>query len=227
MKIIEAENLSFSYGRIPVLDSARLTVQSGEFVGIIGSNGAGKSTLLKLMLGLLEPAGGSIRLFGTEASRFREWGRVGYVPQNGAEKAGGFPATAAEVVKSGLYPQIGFLRFPKRAHAEMALEALRLVGMEQCAKRPIGSLSGGQQQRVLLARVLVTRPELLLLDEPTAGIDEDAAQSFYGLLARLNQNGITVAMVTHDVERASRCVSRLLLLKDGKIERKLAGGDAE
>lgn len=219
MKVMEAENLSFSYGKIPVLDSARMTVRSGEFTGIIGSNGAGKSTFLKLTLGLLEPTGGSIRLFGTEAARFREWGRIGYVPQNGTEKAVGFPATVEEVARSGLYPQTGFLHFPKKEHGEKVREALRLVGMEPYAKRPVGSLSGGQQQRVMLARVLVNRPELLLLDEPTTGIDTETARSLYALLTRLNrENGITIVMVTHDVERASRCVSRLLLLKDGKIE---------
>lgn len=218
MEVIRAENLSFSYGEIPVLRSASFSVQSGEFVELIGSNGAGKSTLFRLVLGLLPPSGGSVRLFGADP-RTGSRSRAGYVPQSAA-RTGGFPATAAEAVVSGLAHEVGLFRLPKREHRKRAMEALRTVGMEAFSGRLLGSLSGGQRQRVMLARVLAAEPELLLLDEPTAGVDEEGARSFYDLLRRLNrERGITVVMATHDVERAARYASCVLRLSGGRIRR--------
>lgn len=223
MEVIRAENLSFSYGEIPVLRSVSFSVGRGEFVELIGSNGAGKSTLLRLILGLLPPSGGSVLLFGADP-RTGDRSRAGYVPQSAA-RTGGFPATAAEVVGSGLAHEVGLFHFPKKAHRERAMGALRTVGMEGLAGRLLGSLSGGQRQRVMLARVLVAEPELLLLDEPTAGVDEEGAQSFYDLLRRLNrERGITVVMATHDVERAARYTSCVLRLSGGRIERRSERG---
>lgn len=224
-EVIGADHLSFSYGKVPILKEVGFSIQSGDFVGIIGSNGAGKSTLLKLITGLLPPSGGSIRLFGTELPKFRDWSKIGYVPQNGAYAGSSFPATALEVVKLNLFSQIGFLRFPKRRHREQALRALRMVGMQDYAGRLIGNLSGGQMQRVLIARVLVNSPQVMLLDEPTNGMDEKAAGSLYELLQHLNRkHGITIVMVTHDVERASRYLRRVFTLgEEGLLETRLGG----
>lgn len=218
MEVIRAENLSFSYGEIPVLRSASFSVEGGEFVELIGSNGAGKSTLFRLILGLLPPSDGSVRLFGADP-RTGDRSRAGYVPQS-ASRTGGFPATAAEAVTSGLAHEVGLFRLPKKEHRERAMKALRTVGMEGSAGRLLGSLSGGQRQRVMLARVLAAEPELLLLDEPTAGVDEEGARSFYDLLRRLNrERGITVVMATHDVERAARYTSCVLRLAGGRVRR--------
>lgn len=207
------KDLCFGYENVSVLSQISLTVEHGDFVGIVGSNGAGKSTLLKLMLGLLKPESGNIHLFGKELSEFKDYNKIGYIPQNSSSLAAGFPATVEEIVKANLFSQIGFLRFPTKKHALLVQKALEIVGMQEYAKRMIGELSGGQQQRVMLARVLVNDPQILLLDEPTTGVDFSASESLYALLEKLNrENGITVIMVTHDMERISRLAKRLIRL---------------
>lgn len=218
-KVIEVEGLSFSYGNGMVLDNIGFSVFEGDFAGIIGSNGTGKSTLLKLLLGLLQPLSGSIRLLGEDIRLFKRWPEIGYVPQNAAVVNGNFPATAEEVVKANLFSQIGLMRFPKKQHVEKARHALEQVGMEQYAGRLIGNLSGGQQQRVMLARVLVNQPRVMLLDEPTTGVDAKSADSLYQLLERLNkESGLTIVMVTHDMARTSNYVNRKICMDDGVLE---------
>ncbi len=213
--IIEADNLSFSYGGEDVFTGVGFTIKRGDFAAVIGSNGAGKSTLLRLVLGELTPSSGHIRLFGEDAIRFRGWPRVGYVPQAAFPSGTGFPATAEEIVMANLYAQIGKFRFPRREHRQKTREALELVGMGEHAARLFGELSGGQQQRVLLARVLVGQPEVMLLDEPATGIDAATTAALYELLARLNrEKGLTIVMVTHDITRAADFVTRVLCLEE-------------
>ncbi|MDR1193216.1 MAG: metal ABC transporter ATP-binding protein [Peptococcaceae bacterium] len=213
---IRIDNLRFQYGDEPVLSGVSLAVPKGDFAAVIGGNGAGKSTFLRLILGELTPAGGGIYLFGQEARYFRDWPKIGYLAQNGPTAGGDFPATAEEIVTASLYAQIGLFRFAKKAHKEKARRALGQVGMEAYASRLIGSLSGGQRQRVMLARVIVGEPALLLLDEPTTGVDAATVQALFSLLARLNrETGLTIMMVTHDIERASAYVSRILRLEGG------------
>lgn len=218
INIIEAENLTFGYGAEPVLENVGFSVRAGEFVALIGANGSGKSTLLTLLLGEQTPGQGVIRLFGQDSRQFKDWAKIGYVAQNGIAKGAGFPATCEEIVKASLYSQIGFMRFAKKTHAEKARAALKLVDMEAYADRLIGNLSGGQQQRVMIARVLAGQPEIMLLDEPTTGIDAASVQSLYKLLSRLNrETGLTVVMVTHDIARASGYAGRTLCLEDGSL----------
>ncbi len=217
-KVIEAENLSFGYGGEPVFEQVGFTVYAGDYVAVIGANGTGKSTLLALLLGEQTPAQGSIRLFGEDIGHFKDWAKIGYVAQNGTLRGAGFPATCEEIVKANLYAQIGLMRFAKKEHADKARRALALVGMEAFADRLIGNLSGGQQQRVMIARVLAGEPEIMLLDEPTTGIDAGSVQALYELLSRLNrETGITIVMVTHDIARASEYVGRTLCLEEGSI----------
>lgn len=215
--LIEASDVSFRYQNEPVLKKVSFSIKQGDFAAIIGPNGTGKSTLMRLLLGELVPTAGSIRLFGQEVSRFRDWPKVGYVPQNSLQASSGFPATAEEIVLANLFSKIGLLRFPKKEHRERAMEALALVGMEGYAKRLIGEMSGGQQQRVMLARVLVAEPKLMLLDEPTAGVDTPTIAALYELLAKLNRQGLTIMMVTHDIARSADCVSRVLCLEEGTL----------
>lgn len=215
--VIEVRNLGFRYYGEPVLNGVNFEIKKGDFVAVIGSNGAGKSTLLRILLGELAPSEGGLLLFGQDAARFKDWPKIGYVPQNNPASGSGFPATAEEIVRSGLYSQIGPLRPTSKAHREKALDALSLVGMRGCAKRMITELSGGQLQRVMIARALAASCELMLLDEPSAGIDSESTDKLYALLRELNRSGMTVLMVTHDMARAIEYVSRTLCLECGTM----------
>jgi zinc transport system ATP-binding protein len=216
--VIEVSQLAFAYASQPVLQQVGFSVARGDFAAIIGSNGSGKSTLLKLLLGFLHPDAGKIRLMGQDIGSFRDWPKIGYVPQNINVSGNGFPATAQEVVQANLFSKIGLMRFPKKSHREKTMEALGLVGMEAYAKRMIGELSGGQQQRVMLARVLVSDPEIVFLDEPTTGVDAESTLSLYELLRRLNhERGLTILMVTHDVERVSAYANRIFCLEETSL----------
>lgn len=218
MNALETEHLSFSYGEIPVLFDLTFGLDQGGFAALIGSNGAGKSTLLKLLLGELTPTAGTIRLFDQEIGQFKTWTKIGYVPQDGLARHTEFPASVREIVQANLYSEIGLFRFPGRKHREKVEQALNLVGMEGCEKRLIGELSGGQRQRVLLARALVSVPQVMILDEPTAGMDQNGADDFYRLLTRLNQTiGLSILMVSHDVDRICGYVSHIYCLEHGTM----------
>ena len=217
-EIIKVSNLKFHYDGQYILRGIDLSINAGDFVALVGSNGAGKSTLLKLILGELSPKAGLVRIMGTDPREFDKWYRVGYVPQMGSQPLSGFPASVEEVVMANLFSRIGLLRFPKREHKERTKEALRLVGMLEHSRELVGNLSGGQQQRVLLARALVNDPDILLLDEPTTGVDEETADSFYKLIKKLNEDSkITILMVTHDIDRASIYISRAFCLEKGTV----------
>lgn len=217
-KILEVNNLSFSYGNEPIFSKVGFSVHRGDFVAIIGSNGAGKSTLLKLILAEIYPTAGDIRLFGEDIRHFKSWPQIGYVPQAGLQSVVNFPATVEEIVKANLFSQIGLLRFPRKEHREKTLQVLESVGMGVYSKRLIGELSGGQQQRVMLARVLVNDPEMMLLDEPTTGVDAQSVESLYELLSQLNRKtGLTIVMVTHDISRAVNYVSKIFCLEEGSL----------
>lgn len=211
--LIELKNVSFQYEYTQVLDNISLQVEEGTFLALLGPNGSGKSTLLKLMLGLEKPMSGEINLFGTPSNSFthREW--IGYVSQKSQSFNSAFPATVEEVVKSGLTKKTGlFKRFPKDGK-ERVVEALQAVGMHSFIHRNIGQLSGGQQQRVFIARALVSQPKVLIMDEPTVGIDHENVQSFYDMLAFLNeQQNMTIILVTHDVDTVSDRVSHVACL---------------
>jgi zinc transport system ATP-binding protein len=209
---VELEDIAFGYGEVPVLEGINLTVQPGDFLGIIGPNGSGKTTLLRIMLGLLEPTRGTVRLFGHPPPSFRQWGRLGYVPQK-ATLDPALPATVHEVVATGLVPTLGlFGRISGRQRQRIA-EVLGHVGMHAHATARIGALSTGQQQRVLIARALVSNPELLILDEPTGGVDPEAQTSFYALLQHLNrERDVTLILVSHDIGVVAKEVTKLACL---------------
>lgn len=216
--ILEVSRLSFSYGSQPILSDVSFTLNRGDFAAIIGVNGAGKSTLMKLLLGELSPQRGEIRLFGQPLEHFRDWPSIGYVPQNGAAASENFPATAEEIVRANLYSQTGFLHITGKKQREQAKRALESVQMLPYAKRMLSELSGGQQQRILLARVLAATPRMMLLDEPTTGVDAQTVQSLYQLLGRLNrETGLTIVMVTHDIAGAMDTVGRVLCLEEGSV----------
>jgi len=199
-KVIDVNNLSFGYNGKLILKNVDLTVDRGDYLGVIGPNGCGKSTLVRLLLGLLTPLGGEINILGESIRDFKSWDRTGYISQRATSFNSSFPATVEEVVGANLFSKIGLFKHLKQQHREQVQNALELVGMQEYAKRLIGNLSGGQQQRVFIARVLASQPEIMFLDEPTAGIDAKSEEAVYCLLARLNKElGITIVMITHDI----------------------------
>jgi zinc transport system ATP-binding protein len=209
---VELEDVDFAYGATPVLERINLTVEPGDFLGIIGPNGSGKTTLLRIVLGLLPPTRGVVRLFGHAPAAFRQWGRLGYVPQK-ATLDPALPVTVREVVATGLLPSLGPFARIGTAERQRIGEVLGQVGMEAHAAARIGALSPGQQQRVRIARALVCKPELLILDEPTGGVDPEAQTSFYALLHHLNrERDVTLILVSHDIGVVAKEVTKLACL---------------
>jgi len=209
---VELEDVDFTYGEVRVLERINLTVEPGDFLGIIGPNGSGKTTLLRVMLGLIEPERGHVRLFGHAPATFQQWGRLGYVPQK-ATLDPGLPATVQEVVATGLVPTLGLFGRVGPAQRARIAEVLGQVGMAAHTSARIGTLSTGQQQRVLIARALVSNPELLILDEPTGGVDPEAQTSFYALLQHLNrERDVTLVLVSHDIGVVAKEVTKLACL---------------
>ncbi|MCX6777557.1 MAG: metal ABC transporter ATP-binding protein [Candidatus Micrarchaeota archaeon] len=209
-KIVEFENVSFGYGRQPAVEKATFSIERGDFVGVIGPNGSGKTTIVKLMLNLLKPDEGSIMIFGKGIADFREWRRVGYVPQKATNFDQNFPATVFEVASMGRIPKAGLARRLSSADYAAVERALKTAGILNLRDSRIGDLSGGQQQRVFIARALATEPELLILDEPTVGVDMEAQHNFYALLRRLNKEfGLTLVLVSHDIGLVSKNVNKL------------------
>jgi zinc transport system ATP-binding protein len=208
--LIRIEHVEFRYRRDPVLVDIQLEIQAGDFLAVIGPNGSGKTSLIKIMLGLLEPARGAVFLFGTPIRDFREWERVGYVPQKAIHFDPYFPASVEEVVAMGLVAGVRRRRGRSVERESRVLGALEAVRMEDMKDRPIGELSGGQQQRVFIARALVSSPEILILDEPTTGVDAESQNRFYGMLDRLNrETGLTVVFSTHNVGVVTKHVNKV------------------
>ena len=208
--LIRLEGLEFRYRRDPVLVDIDLEIQAGDFLAVIGPNGSGKTSLIKIMLGLLEPSRGTVSLFGVPIRDFQEWERIGYVPQKATHFDPYFPASVQEVVGMGLVAG-GSRRRSRSGESESRVAgALEAVAMDDKKDRPIGELSGGQQQRVFIARALVSSPEILILDEPTAGVDAESQNRFYGMLDRLNrETGLTVVFSTHNVGVVTKHVNKV------------------
>ncbi|MBN1793261.1 metal ABC transporter ATP-binding protein [Candidatus Woesearchaeota archaeon] len=214
--IVSVENLSFSYGSGLVLDDVTFSISRDDFVGLIGPNGSGKSTLVKLLMGLNKPDSGRISLFGKDIGSFNDWGKIAYVPQKASQVDPLFPITVREVVEMGLLSK---KRFPKILISEDKFKvdkALKIVGMEGFSGRRIGELSGGQQQRVFIARAVVSSPQLLVLDEPTVGVDQATQVKFYELLGNLNRAGIAIILISHDIGMITRFVTKVAVLS-GKL----------
>lgn len=212
--LVQLQDVGFGYGPDPVLDGVDLAVNRGDYLGLIGPNGSGKTTLLKLILGTLPaPRRGEIRLFGTPAPQFKERWKIGYVAQKAASFNSGFPATVEEIVTTGLVARRGLWRLLSGDDRKAARAALEQVGMLGFKDRMIGRLSGGQQQRVFIARALVSQPELLILDEPTVGVDVQAESQFYQLIRELRASmGLTVVLVSHDIGAVAHEVTSLACL---------------
>lgn len=205
VRVVEFDDVRFSYGPVPVLEHVSVAIDRGEFFGLIGPNAGGKSTLLKLMLGLLRPDRGTIRLFGEEPALGRK--RVGYVPQHPTFSRR-FPISVIEVVLLGLLGLEADLGGFRARDRRKAMDALAAAEIADIAARPINTLSGGQLQRVLIARALVCDPELLILDEPTANVDLRAEEDIFALLRGYSAH-MTIVVVSHDVAFISGYVGRV------------------
>ena len=205
---LTVSDLAVDLGGRRVLEHTDLTISRGELVGLIGPNGAGKTTLLRTILGLLRPAAGTIHAADRTSRPAR--GRIGYVPQR-HEFAWDYPISVAGAVMTGLTGRLGPLRRPNLTHWEAVADALDRVRMADLAERPVGQLSGGQRQRVLVARALVSRPALLLLDEPFTGLDMPTQELLSDLFTRLAREDRAVLMTTHDLAAARYGCDRLAL----------------
>jgi len=205
--VVDLENVTFAYGEQPAVRDVSLTVADGDFLGLIGPNGSGKTTLLHLMLGLRSPDSGSIELFGEPVSRFEDGERIGYVSQQATSGGGSMPVTVREVVTMGRFAHAGHGRLTETDRAAVD-DALETVGIADLADRQINALSGGQRQRAYIARALASEADLLALDEPTVGVDAESRDAFYQLLESLNEDGITIILIEHDIgvvtDRADR-----------------------
>ncbi len=207
--VIELIEVSFSYDGVPVLEKVNLEVGKQDFVSIVGPNGGGKTTLLRLLLGLLRPSAGTVRILGKSPATTRH--RIGYMPQH-AHVDPQFPVNVMDVVLMGRLGHTGAFGPYRRADREAALAALEEMGMTAFRRRAFSALSGGQRQRVLIARALACEPELLLLDEPTASLDQAIETELYEHLYRLSDR-LTVVVVCHDVGFVSKFVNRVVCVK--------------
>lgn len=212
--VVDARGVRVRLSGAVILHGVDLAVTEGEVVALLGANGSGKSTLVRALVGAVPLSGGSVELFGTPLGRAVPWDRLGYVPQR-VSAAGGVPATACEVVVSGTLH--GRRLLPPRHARARACAALDEVGLGDLADRPVREMSGGQQQRVLIARALVRRPELLVLDEPVAGVDLPSQRAFASALTRLVAAGTTVLVVLHELGALAPLVQRAVVLRHGSV----------
>jgi manganese/zinc/iron transport system ATP- binding protein len=212
---LEVEDLTVAYADEPVLWDVDLNVPVGVKMAVVGPNGAGKSTLIKSAMGLVPPVAGEVRIFGRPRRRIR--GQIAYVPQRSSLEWD-FPTDVLDVVTMGTYGSVGWLRRVGARHRELALGALRRVGLEGFITRPISQLSGGQQQRVLLARALVQGAEIYMLDEPFQGVDAPTERAIVGVLDELADDGKTIIVVHHDLQTVPEYFDHVLLLNVRAID---------
>ena len=208
MTVVDVRNVSFAYGDPLVLDEVSLSLEGGEFLGLVGPNGSGKSTLLQIMLGLERPDAGSARLFGEPAHEFDDGHRIGYVAQGAASGDREMPITVREVVTMGRFPHAGYGRLDDEDRTAVE-DAMATTGVTDLADRKLAALSGGQRQRVFIARALACEADLLALDEPTVGVDAESRDAFYDLLGELNDDGMTIVLIEHDIGTVTEYATRV------------------
>jgi zinc transport system ATP-binding protein len=211
--LLSADGITAGYGREPVIEDVSLEIRPGEFVALVGPNGSGKSTLLQVLLGSIEPAAGSVRLFGEAPDRFHARWRLGFVPQRPTLESE-VPATVREIVSSGRLRQRGWWRRQSAGDRTAIDHAISSVGLAEVADLPLNELSVGQQQRAFIARAFASEPDLLVLDEPIAGVDRASQRRFRESLVHLQrEHGAGVLLVSHELSAVSDVIDRVIVLK--------------
>lgn len=209
---IEVKEVSFSYNGNPILQDITFDVQEGEYLGIIGPNGGGKTTLFKVILGLLKPQTGEVRIYGEPLESFKNKHLIGYVPQRSISDYY-FPATVEEVVRSGRTARLGLFKRISKEDTKVIERIMEVTDVARLKNRLIGQLSGGERQRVFIARALASEPKILILDEPDVGVDVTAQEKFYSFLEDLNANtGITILLISHDIDVVAHQAKTILCL---------------
>ena len=216
--VLDIDAVSFAYGRTPVLDGVSFSVAPGEFVALVGPNGSGKSTLIRILLGLVPPRTGSVELFGSPPKRLGDRRRIGYVPQR-STAGEHLPSTVEEVVAAGCLAGRRWSGRLRPGDLEAVTAALEAVALADRRRDRFGDLSGGQQQRVLIAKALVTAPDLLVLDEPVAGVDVDSQARFRDALVGLvRERAAAVLLVSHELSAVAADLDRIVVLRHGKVD---------
>jgi zinc transport system ATP-binding protein len=215
--VLSVQGASVTLEGRPVLRRVDLEVATGEIVALLGANGSGKSTLVRAAVGLIPLDKGQVELFGTPLSRFRLWRRLGYVPQHSRAVAG-VPATVQEVVMSGRLSRRPFVGIARQADHDAVVGAVARVGLADRLRSPLAELSGGQQQRALIARALAGDADLLVMDEPTSGVDHENQESLAELLGGLANEGASVLLVAHELGPMRPLIDRTLVLRDGRVD---------
>ena len=213
---IRLADATIGYGDVAIVRDADLTVRRGEALAVLGANGSGKTTLSRGLLGLATVLDGTVEVLGAPVGRLRERGRVGYVPQRHTV-SGAMPATVREVVGVGRLPRLGLFRRPGARDRAAVADAVDAVGLADRLEDPVASLSGGQQRRVLVARALAAEPELLVMDEPTAGVDAASQEALATVLTRLSAAGTTLVVVTHETGPLAGVLPRAVVVDSGRL----------
>ncbi|MGC8580037.1 MAG: metal ABC transporter ATP-binding protein [bacterium] len=215
---IDVQHVSFLYNAVPVLKDIDLKIKKGDYVAIVGPNGAGKTTLLKIITGLLKPSSGRVLIYGEDISIARGRHYIGYIPQSSMSTPLHFPITVEEMVKVGRIPRLGIAQWMSREDKEAIKWAMQAMGITAYKKRNINSLSGGERQRVIIASALAGKPDILILDEPTAGVDIVSQEVFYNMLSTINKDyGITILIVSHDIATIAKEVKCMVCLNKALI----------
>jgi len=208
--IIKLSQINFKYQHNLILEDINLEIKKGDFLGLVGPNGGGKTTLIKIILGLLTPNQGQVEIFGQDINKFSDWSKIGYVPQKNSADTFQFPISVKEIVALGRLSQKRFFDHLNSQDQKIIDQSLQDVDLLTHKNSLISELSGGQQQRVFIARALASQPQLLILDEPTTGVDSQTQVNFYSLLRKFNQKmGITIILISHDIEMITKEVTRV------------------
>jgi zinc transport system ATP-binding protein len=218
LPIFDIKNLSFIVKGQRILSNISLEIFRSEYVAIIGPNGGGKTTLVRMLLGLEKPTSGEIKIYGKKLSDFKEWHKIGYVPQRASHVDSSFPATVLDIVKMGRTSQSGIFSSFNETDKKLVYDAMAKMDILDLQDKMIGTLSGGQRQRAMIARALASKPEILILDEPNTGVDVASQKNFYALLRKLNQEDkITIVFITHDIGVIADDIARLFTINEKAV----------